>query len=103
MRDPRYSKLAKLLVEYSTALKKGDNVLLDLIEVPDDFGIELIRAARAVGATPVIAVRHTRLTRELLRGTTQAQAKLDRDLELSRMKKFQAYIAIRGSANANEN
>ena len=28
MTDPRYTKLAKLLVEYSTALKKGDHILL---------------------------------------------------------------------------
>ena len=44
MTDPRYKKLAKLLVEYSTELKKGDRVLLDMIDVPDEFCIELIRA-----------------------------------------------------------
>lgn len=103
MTDPRYTKLAKLLVEYSTALKKGDHVLLDLADVPDEFGVELVRAARAVGAVPVVAVRRTRLTREMLRGTTEPHAMLERDLELFRMKKMQAYIAIRGSANANEN
>jgi len=103
MTDPRCTKLAKLLIEYSTALKKGDRVLIDLIDVPDEFGIELVRAARAVDAVPVIAVRHTRLTRELLRETNEAHALMDRDLELFRMKKVQAYIAIRGSANANEN
>jgi aminopeptidase len=103
MTDPRYSKLARLLVEYSTALKEGDHVLLDLIDVPDEFGVELIREARAAGAVPVVAVRRTRLNRELLRGTSDAHAALERDLELSRMKKMQAYIAIRGSANANEN
>ena len=53
MTDPRYRKLAKLLVEYSTALKKGDRVLLDMIDVPDEFAVELMRAARAVGATPI--------------------------------------------------
>ena len=42
-------KTGRLLVEYSTALKKGDRVLLDMIDVPDEFTIELIRAARAVG------------------------------------------------------
>jgi len=103
MTDPRYTKLAKLLVEYSTALKKGDHILLDLIDVPDEFGIELVRASRAVGAVPVVAVRHTRLTRELLRGTDQVHARLERELELFRMKKVQAYIAVRGSANASEN
>src|SRR5690348_7136605 len=103
MTDPRYTKLAKLLVEYSTALKKGDHVLLDLIEVPDEFGVELIRATRAVGAVPMVEVRHTKINRELLRGTDEKHATVVRDLELARMKKMQAYIAIRGSLNANEN
>jgi len=103
MTDPRYTKLAKLLVEYSTALRKGDRVLLDLIEVPDEFGVELIRAARSAGALPTVAVRHTRLNRELLRDTNEHHAGLERDLELFRMKKMAAYIAVRGSANATEN
>ncbi len=103
MTDPRYTKLAKLLVDYSTALKKGDRVLLDMIDVPDEFSVELMRAARSAGAIPIIEVRHTRITRELLRGMTSPQAALVRDLELFRMKKMEAYIAVRGSANANEN
>ena len=103
MTDPRYTKLARLLVEYSTALKKNDRVLLDLTDVPDEFGVELVRAARSRGAVPVVAVRHTRLNRELLRESNEAHARLDRDLELFRMKQMQAYIAVRGSSNANEN
>jgi aminopeptidase len=103
MTDPRYKKLATLLVEYSTALKKGDRVLLDMIDVPDEFSIELMRAVRAAGALPLIEVRHTRITREILRETNETHATLLRDLELFRMKKVQAYIAIRGSSNANEN
>jgi len=103
MTDPRYKALAKLLVGYSTELKKGDRVLLDMTDVPDEFSIELMRAARAAGATPIIEVRHTRVTRELLRGTDEKHSALVRDLELFRMKKMQAYIAIRGSDNANEN
>jgi len=103
MTDPRYKKLANLLMTYSTALKKGERVLLDLIDVPDEFGIELIRAARSVGAIPIVEARHTRLTREILRGLTEDHAALWRDLDLARMKKMQAYIAIRGSSNANEN
>lgn len=102
MTDPRYTKLAKVLVGYSTALKKGDRVLLDMIDVPDEFSVELLRAARATGATPVIEVRHTRVSREILRETNEEHAALLRDLELHRMKKMQAYIAIRGSANASE-
>ena len=103
MTDPRFQKLAKLLVQYSTQLKKGDRVLLDMIDVPDEFSIELMRAARSAGATPIIEVRHTRVTREMLRGTDNGHSRLVRDLELFRMKKMQAYIAIRGSDNVSEN
>src|SRR5882724_2798088 len=103
MTDPRYNALAKLLVGYSTELKKGDQVLLDMIDVPDEFSIELMRAPRAAGARPVVEVRHTRFTREILRATDDKHSRLVRDLELFRMKKMQAYIAIRGSGNASEN
>ncbi|MGA2281255.1 MAG: aminopeptidase [Verrucomicrobiota bacterium] len=103
MTDLRYQKLAKLLVNYSTQVKKGDRALLDLIDVPDEFSIELMRAVRAAGGTPFVEVRHTRVTRELLLKMTGRQAALARDLELCRMKKMQVYIAIRGSENASEN
>jgi aminopeptidase len=83
-------------------LKKGDRVLLDLIDVPDDFSIQLIRAVRAAGATPLVEVRHTRVSRELMAETSLPHASLVRDVEMFRMKKVQAYIAIRGSANASE-
>jgi aminopeptidase len=103
MSDSRFQKLAKLLVEYSTKLKRNEHVLLDMIDVPDEFTVELIRAVRKVGAIPMVEVRHTRVTRELLMGTSERHAALARDHELGRMKKMQAYIAIRGSANACEN
>ena len=103
MTDPRYTKLAKLLVNYSTALKKGERVLLDMMDVPDEFTIELVRAVRAAGAAPFVEVRHTRVGRELLLDVTESQAADLRDLELFRMKKMQAYIALRGADNMNEN
>src|SRR5258708_3841577 len=103
MTDPRYKKLAKWWVGYAREVKKGERVLLDMIDVPDEFSIELIRAVRAVGALPFVEVRHTRVNRELLLGTDTRHATLLRDLELFRMKKMQSYIAIRGTENASEN
>lgn len=102
MNDPRYDRLAKLLVEYSTEVKKGDRVLLDVTDTPDEFSVALLRAVRAAGGIPLIEVRHSRVVREIQRGTNPTHAKLIRDLELYRMKRVQAYIAIRGSANATE-
>ncbi len=103
MTDPRYTKLAKLLVNYSCALKKGERILLDMIDVPDEFTVEMIRAVRAAGATPFVETRHTRVGRELMLGTNEKHAADVRDLEMFRMKKMAAYVAVRGSANATEN
>ena len=102
MTDPRFTRLANLLIRYSTKLRKGDRVLIDAIEIPDEMVIELIRAAREAGATPLIEIRHGRITRELLRGTNEGDAALMRDIEMFRMKRVDAYIAMRGSANATE-
>jgi len=103
MTDPRFTKLARLLVNYSTRVTKGDRVLLDAIDVPDEFTIELMRAVRVAGGDPLVEVRHTRVNREILRGTNQKHASLIRDLDLVRMKKMQAYIAVRGAENISEN
>jgi aminopeptidase len=103
MTDPRFAKLARLLIEYSTRMKRGERVLIDAIDVPDEFSVELMRAARKVGAIPIIEVRHSRVTREIIRGTDEKHAALVREIELARMKRVQAYIAIRGAANASEN
>ena len=102
MTDPRYKKLAELLTTYSTGLKKGDRVLLEMFDAPDEIAIELMRAARRRGAIPLLEARHTRLNREMALETTEAHARLVRDVELARMKRMQAYIAIRGSDNSSE-
>ncbi|HTG44166.1 MAG TPA: aminopeptidase [Verrucomicrobiae bacterium] len=103
MTDPRYARLATLLIEHSTELKSGEKILLDVIDVPDEFTVQLVRAVRKAGAIPLVETRHTRVSREILLETDSAHAGLVRDIEMFRMKKMQAYIAIRGSSNANEN
>ncbi|MGC8742954.1 MAG: aminopeptidase [Verrucomicrobiia bacterium] len=102
MNDPRYERLSKLLVEYCCALKKGERVLIDSMDTPDDFTLQLIRAARSSGAIPLVEVRHSRISREVIIGTNQAHSSLVKEVELFRMRKVQAYIAVRGSWNSSE-
>ena len=103
MADPRYKKLAEVLTGYSTQLKKGDTVLFDVTDSPDAFAVELIRAARKRGAIPLVETRNSRVGREMLMGTNEAHAKIVRDVEMSRMRKCNAYIAVRGASNSTEN
>lgn len=100
--DPRYAKLAELLVNYSLTIKKSDVALVDATDIPDEFVLALVRAIREAGGVPLVEVRHSRVIRELLVDTNPEHAGLVRDLEMFRMKKVDAYLAIRGSHNANE-
>ncbi len=103
MTDPRTIQLAKNLVNYSCRVQAGEHVLLDLIDAPDEIGIELIRAVRAAGGAPHVRLRSGRITAEMLAGATDAQYSSVAAHELEEMKEMQAYIAIRGSANTYEN
>lgn len=100
--DARYQSLADLLIGYSIELKKGENILLDLTDIPDAMAVALIRSVRSVKAFPFVEMRRSRVGRELIKEMDKAQASTFRDMELQRMKKMQAYIAIRGAENASE-
>src|SRR3954453_15645061 len=102
MHDPRYDKLAKVLVEYSTRLKRNETVLIETFDVPDEMTIALVRAARKVGAIPFAQVQRARVSRELAMNATDKQLNLAALHELTRMKKMDPYIAIRGSSNITE-
>jgi aminopeptidase len=102
MQDPRYAKLAKLLVEYSTQLKPGDKVLIDNFDIPSEMTIALVRAARDAGALPFVQIHRASIARELALGADEAQYGLQAEVELARMKKMDAYIAVRGSENITE-
>ena len=73
MHDPRIDQLARQLVRYSTGLKRGEKVLIDLYDVPEAVGIALVREARAKGAVPLVSLNSLQLSRELLRGATEEQ------------------------------
>lgn len=100
--DPRITQLAEGLIGFSTALKKGERVLIDAFDVPDAIVIALIRAARARGAHPLVQNHRARITRELSIGAEEAQFAPHAEVELMRMQKMEAYIALRGSDNIFE-
>jgi aminopeptidase len=102
MQDARFDKLATLLVEYSTRLKRGETVLIEAVDVPDEMTIALIRAARKVGAIPFTQIQRARISREVALKATDRQLNLTASHELARMKKMDAYIALRGSNNITE-
>ena len=100
--DPRFTQLAQSLAGFSTALKKGERVMIDAFDVPDAMVIALIRAARERGAHPYVQIHRARVTRELSLGAEETQFAPHAEVELARMQKMDAYIALRGSENIFE-
>jgi aminopeptidase len=102
MHDERFDKLAKLLVEYSIHLKRNETVLIEAFDIPDEMTAALIRAARKAGGVPFAQVYHARVNRELALEASDRQLNIMASHELARMKKMDAYIAMRGSHNITE-
>jgi len=102
MQDARFDKLASLLVDYSTALKRNEKVLIEAFDAPDAMTIALVRAARKAKAIPFVQLQRARVTRELALEIDGRALDLTAAHELARMKKMDAYIAIRGSDNISE-
>src|SRR5438552_2565133 len=99
MHDDRFDKLAKLLVEYSVRLKRNETVLIEAVDMPDEMTIALVRAVRKAGGVPFVHTYYNRVNRALALEASDRQLKLMASHELARMKKMNAYIAVRGSNN----
>ena len=102
MHDERFNKLAKLLVEYSIRLKRNETVLIEAFDIPDEMTVALVRAARNAGGIPFAQVYHARVNRALALEASDRQLNVMASHELTRMKKMDAYIAVRGSHNITE-
>ena len=83
--DSRYLDLAEQLVRHSTSLKKGEKILLDLVDTPEEMGVALIRAVRERKGIPFVRLGTNRLCRELLMGCLLYTSPSPRDKRQSHM------------------
>ncbi len=102
MQDERINKLAKGLINYSCALKKGEKVLIEAKGIDYMLVNALVKEAYAVGAYPFVEIYDNRVTRQLLMGQNTELAKLRAKYDGARMAEMDAYIGIRGGENSNE-
>jgi len=102
MTDPRIQKLAGVLIHYSCALKPGENILIEAIDIPPAFTEALVRTAAEAGGRPVVLLKSNRIHRTLLRHGSADQWNLIADVEKHQMEQMQCYIGARGSYNISE-
>jgi len=101
--DPRVTRLADLLVNYSCAVKKGEKLLVECIGF-DAFPLvhEVTRVATRAGGVVFTNFRHDRLLRQLLHEAGEDQIKAQAKYDLARMKEMDCYIGVRGTPNTME-
>jgi aminopeptidase len=102
MLDPRVDKLAQMLIRYSCALKKGEKILIEAIDIPNAFSVALIRHARAAGGHPLVMLKSNEINRALMLAGEKEQWELISKVEKLQMQNVQCYLGARGSANISE-
>ena len=102
MSDPRFKKLADILVSHSTKVKPGEKVLIEAYDIPEEFLVVLIRAVADAGGQPLCMTKHNRVLRELFLQASDEQMEFWAGIERQQMEGVQAYIGARGSLNITE-
>lgn len=102
MIDPRVTKLADVLVNYSCAVRKGEKILIEAFDIPHAFTTECVRLAVAAGAHPLVLLKSNVVNRALMRSATVEQWNLIADVERLQMENVQCYIGARGNHNVSE-
>jgi aminopeptidase len=102
MNDPRFDRLAEVLIGHSTGLKAGEHILIEAFDVPVEMVIAAVRAARAVGGHPHVVQRNLRTMRALIESADDAQIQTWADADRHRMSLMDCYLGLRGSENVSE-
>lgn len=102
MRDLRVAKLAKILVEHSCRVQKGEHVLIDLYGTERELARALVAAVYDAGGYPYVQINDHVITRALLLGTSEEHMETWTHHALLQMKAMDCYIGIRGSNNISE-
>jgi aminopeptidase len=97
--DPRLEKLAKILVDYSVAVKPGENVLVQDTGIEPDFDKALVKAIHEAGGRAFVTLRDKALDRALLKGAPAEQLEMQARFELDRMKQMDCYIGYNAWRN----
>lgn len=102
MHDPRFDRLAEVLVGHSTGLQPGEHLLVEAFDVPVEMVIAVARAVRRAGGHPHVALRSTRAMRALIEAADDAQLETWAEVDRERMRRMDCYVGLRGADNASE-
>ena len=103
MKDIRYEKLANNLLTYSVNIKKGQNLLVEILgEEGVPLAKEIIKKAEEIGAKPYFNIINYEILRVFLQNVTEEQIKTYAKHDKFKMQDMDAYIGIRAASNTAE-
>lgn len=102
LKDPRIVKFAQTIVHYSTGVKPGERVLIEMIGPERVLLKSVIDEVYAAGGHPYVQLTDRSVERTLLRNMTKENMEHWAALDLARMKDMDVYIGIRSGENASE-
>src|SRR4051794_34820091 len=102
MADPRIEKLAKVLVNYSCAVKPGETLLLEAIDVPHAFTKAVVAATAEAGGRPLAMLKSNEVNRALMMAGSPEGWDTITEVERLQMERAQCYIGARGNPNVSE-
>lgn len=95
-------KLAKMLVNYSNSVKKGEKVLIENYDAPQEFIVSLIEEIWNASAYPFVWTRNSLIQKALLKNTDKAYAEMKTAHDLPIMQDMDAVILVKASNNKFE-
>jgi aminopeptidase len=100
MGDPRISKLAGIIVNYSVKVQPGEKVLIQNYNPEPEFVKALVSAVHDAGGLAFVSFRDKSVERELYLRAPKEQFELQAEFEALRMEKMDAYIGFTSLRNA---
>lgn len=103
MKDIRLNKLAKLLVNYSTEVKKGDFVFIRCDEVAAPWMVEVAKEATLAGAHVETQLASEEVSEVILKCSSEEQLKEGNFLLENELKKADVWLTAWGTRNTKIN
>ncbi|RNB87439.1 aminopeptidase [Brevibacillus fluminis] len=102
MKDSRLQQLASNLVNYSTRVQPGENVLIYAVGTVPELVKSVISEVCKAGGNPYVQLIDPAIQRELLFNINENQLSIMREADVAFMKQMDCYIGIRSGDNINE-
>jgi len=100
--DKRWKELGSLLVNYSTAVKSGERVMVAMVEVETYPLVRAVyEASIKAGAHPQVQFLSEELNRSLLKYGSEEQIEWIPEIEAYGMEWADVYLGLRGAHNLN--